>query len=141
MKILVLFIMALLSVEITFAQCTPDGLGECLSLREQANRFMQQAAFFEKEKLFGDAANSYLSAKARYLLSAKKSGNGFWSDADDDRRRADEAGLNYSRVDDLATEQEQAAAKKKPKGKRNVASVTVPSGFTNLGGETPDLEN
>ena len=145
MKLPFLFLMAFLSVDVTFANCTPDGLEECLTLREQANRFVQQAEFFEIEKLYGDAANSYLSAKARYLLSAKKSGNGFWSDAEADRRRAEEAGTNYARVDELATEQEQAeeaaAAKKKPKGKRNIASVTAHSGFTNLGGETPNLEN
>ncbi len=138
--------MALITVETSFAQCTPDGPEECLTLREQANRFMQQAEFFERDKLYGDAANSYLSAKTRYLLSAKKIGNGFFSDADVDRGKADEAATNYTRVDELATEQEQAedaaaAKKKKPKAKRNIASVAVPSGFAKLGAEAPDLEN
>ena len=138
--------MALITVEITYAQCTPDGLQECLTLREQANRYMQQAEFFEREKLYGDAANSYLSAKARYLLSAKKVGNGFFSDAESDRLKAEEAGTNYARVDELAMEQEQAeeaaaAKKKKPKGKRNIASISVPSGFANISGESSEQEN
>lgn len=144
MKVLVLITMALISAQFSFAQCSPDGLEECVTLREQANRYMKQAVVFERQKLYGDAANSYLSAKARYLLSAKKTGNGFFSDAEADRLKAEEAGTNYARVDELAVEQEQAeeaATKKKPKGKRNIASVTVPAGFTNLGDESPDLEN
>lgn len=147
MKIINIFLMALLTVEIASARCTPDGLEECITLREQANRYMQQAAIFEKQQLYGDAANSYLSAKARYLLSAKKSGNGFFSDAEEDRKRAEEAGINYARVDELAVEQEQAeeaaAAKKKPKAKskRNIASITVPAGYANLGNEEPEFEN
>lgn len=146
MKIIWYFLVALLTVEMTYAQCTPDGLAECLTLREQANRYMKQAEFFEREKLYGDAANSYLSAKARYLLSAKKIGDGFFSDAEVDRRKADEAGANYARVDELATEQEQAeeaaaAKKKKPKGKRNIASITVPAGFANISGESSEQEN
>lgn len=142
MKVLIAFFIALVFADQSFAQCT-SGV-ECLNLREQANNYMHQADLFEKEKRFSDAADSYLSARARYILSAKQRGNGFFSDAAEDRRSAEIAESNYARVDELAIEQEQeaeAAARKKTKGKRNIASVSVPVGFTNLSEISPDLEN
>ena len=119
-----------------YAQCSPDGLGECLSLREQGNRFMQQAKDFEKQELFGDAANSYLSAKLRFLLSAKKNKNSIWSGAADDQRKAEEAALSYSRVDELATQQEEAEEALVQQPKRKISSISVPSGFAKLGEES-----
>ena len=107
MKMLFISMLTLLPPQLSFAQCSPSGLEECLSPRQKAARFMELALKFENQKSYGDAANYFLAAKMNYLKSAELSKDRFPADAAEDRRKAEEAAKKYSIVDELALREEQ----------------------------------